>query len=315
MKTKSDYFKIAFRESEIMITEGSLAQRLKTEFKVTFDEYINHAGFIYSNPEILTRIYKQYIDIGKQYKLPILITTPTRNVNYETKAKSGYPHNNIHADAIAFLKEIRDDYDEYSNNIYIGGMVGCRGDAYSGNNHLNSQDAYNFHKVQINEILSRKPDFILGTLMPSLDETIGMSSALSESSIPYIISFMIRKDGRLMDGTPITEAIKFIDSEVENQPECYITNCIHPTNLLEAINCELNKNKPELLRLLGIQANASTLSPEELDLCTTTKQSDFDTMVKEMVILKMNHNFRIFGGCCGTDDKFINKLARRLIQS
>ncbi len=301
-----------FHDSRIIITEGSLAERLKSEFKVELDDSINHSGLIYSNPSLIKHIYQQYLDIGKKYDLPILITTPTRNVNQDSIAKSKFKGKNILSDSISFLKDIRKSYTDYSSKIFIGGILGCKGDAYSGTNHLNSIDAYNFHKLQTLELQSQSPDFLLGTLMPEINETVGMARAMAETNIPYIISFMIRKDGRLLDNTTISEAIRIIDHKVNQKPLCYITNCIHPTNLISAITSELNKNRPELQRLVGLQANASTLSPEELDNCTITQQNDFNIMIEEMNTLFNNFNFKIFGGCCGTDEIFIEKLSNKL---
>jgi len=308
-KTK---FTETFHNSEIIITEGSLAERLKSEYKTELDDFVNHSGLIYSNPSLIKNVYQQYLDIGKKYDLPILITTPTRNVNKTSVAKSKFKGKNIHSDSISFLKEIRNNYGDYSSKIFIGGMIGCKGDAYSGTNHLNTSDAYNFHKMQASEIASQKPDFILGTLMPEINETIGMAKAIAETGIPYIISFMIRKDGMLLDKTPLFEAIRIIDQEVNPKPLCYITNCIHPTNLLSAINCDLNKNQPEIQRLAGLQANASILSPEELDKCTITQQNDFEKIIDEIKVLHEVFNLKILGGCCGTNDIFIEKLSKNL---
>ena len=42
-----------FRESKMILTEGALVERLKTEFNLVMDASINHAGLIYSKPETL----------------------------------------------------------------------------------------------------------------------------------------------------------------------------------------------------------------------------------------------------------------------
>ena len=140
-----------------------------------------------------------------------------------------------------------------------------------------------------------------------------MIATMAETSIPYIISFMIRKDDKLLDNTSISEAIIIIDNEVVPKPLYYITNCIHPTNLTSALTSDLNKNRPELQRLVGLQANASILSPEQLDNCTITQQNDFNIMINEMKTLYNKFNFKIFGGCCGTNDIFIERLSKNLV--
>ena len=71
--------------------------------------------------------------------------------------------------------------------------------------------------------------------------------------------------GHLLDGTPISEAIIIIDNTVRPRPIWYMANCVHPSNLKQALNQPFNKNSPNLSRFIGLQANASSLSPEELD--------------------------------------------------
>ena len=55
-------FERIFRESKIILTEGALVERLKTEFNLEMDAFLNHAMLIYDNPEALELLYKQYID-------------------------------------------------------------------------------------------------------------------------------------------------------------------------------------------------------------------------------------------------------------
>lgn len=51
-------------------------------------------------------------------------------------------------------------------------------------------------------------------LMPNAEETLGLAQAISHVEIPYIISFTIRRDGCLPDGTKLNDAIEYIDNNV-----------------------------------------------------------------------------------------------------
>ncbi len=135
--------------------------------------------------------------------------------------------------------------------------MGCKGDAYSSKGTLSKKESYEFHSKQTEEFNDENIEFLFAGIMPEINEAIGMAQAMSETEYPYIISFMVRKDGCLIDGTPISEAIKIIDSEAARKPLCYMTNCVHPTNLLKALSCDNNRDRPELNRFKGIQANAS----------------------------------------------------------
>ena len=72
-----------FHNSDLMLTEGALVERLKTEFRLKMDDHINHAGFIYEESLILEQLYRQYLDIGRKDNLPIMIMTPTRMFSAE----------------------------------------------------------------------------------------------------------------------------------------------------------------------------------------------------------------------------------------
>lgn len=304
-----------FRESKIILTEGALVERLKIEFNLVMDASINHAGLIYSKPEILELLYRQYINVGQKYSLPIMIMTPTRKVNFESINKSNFRDKDILTDSCTYLKRIKESYNEYSQNIMIGGLLGCKGDAYSGEKILDIEESYIFHKHQTIQFQYQKIDFLFAGIMPEINETVGMAKAMADTNIPYIISFMIRKDGCLIDGTALSDAIKIIDKQVNPKPICYMTNCIHPKNLIEALDNDKNKNNFQLKRFSGIQANASILSCEELDNCNTLQHDDFNNIIEEMYFLQKHFNLKIFGGCCGTNNEFIENLSRKIIST
>lgn len=305
-------FEKLFNSPGFILTEGAIAERLKNEFDVEFCKYVNHAGIIYDCPAILTIIYKQYIEIAQKYNIPIMLMTPTRKVNLETIMHSKFSDRSLISDSCAFLNDLRNEYPSFHNKIFIGGLLGCKGDAYQSDEALRIEESYEFHKIQVNIFKRTKVDFLFAGIMPALSESIGMAQAMAESGIPYLISFMIRKEGCLLDGTSLSDAIKIIDTVVKPQPICYMANCIHPLNLKFALENEINLNSQLLKRFLGVQANASTLSPEELNNCGILQQENFDEMNNEICYLIMKYNFKILGGCCGTNDIFIEKLSERL---
>jgi S-methylmethionine-dependent homocysteine/selenocysteine methylase len=299
-------------ESKLILTEGGIVERLKSEFNLQPDSAINHAGFIYDNPEILELLYRQYIEIGIRYDLPIMMMTPTRKVNFESLKNSQYSNRNVIADSCTFLNKIKGSYPSYLHRIFVGGLMGCKGDAYSSINSPEIEESYRFHQQQALQFQKEKIDFLFAGIMPAINEAIGMAKAMAETKIPYIISFMVRKEGCLIDGTTISEAISIIDNKIKPKPLCYMVNCIHPGNLIKALKHRSNINQSQLKRLTGIQANASMLSPEELNNCEVLIQDDFDNIIEQMIVLHKQFNFKMLGGCCGTNDKFMNDLSARI---
>lgn len=171
-----------------------------------------------------------------------------------------------------------------------------------------------FHSWQANLFKESNVDFLYAGIMPTLKETIGMAKAMGNTKLPYIISFMIRKDGKLIDGTTINDAIKVIDKSVSRTPICYMTNCVHPDIVYEALSKPFNQTEVVKNRFKGIQANAACLSPEELDNSCKLISSNPVNLASSIVKLYKDYNFKVFGGCCGTDDKYLEEIAKRISQ-
>ena len=151
-------------------------------------------------------------------------------------------------------------------------------------------------------------DFILAATLPAVSEALGIAAAVSQCGIPYGLSFVIRSDGRILDGTPLQTAIEKIDATVDPAPLFYQINCVHPTIFKEA----LKHSDPGSGRILGLQANTSLKSPEELDGLDYLDTSEPKEFAESMLALHTQFGLKIIGGCCGTDHRHIEEIAKRL---
>ena len=76
-----------------------------------------------------------------------------------------------------------------------------------------------------------------------------------------------------------------------------------------------NQNSIVRERFLGIQANTSPLSYAQLDGSAELKCSEPEDFAKEMMTLTNIGNIKIWGGCCGTDNRHMECLAKMLVSS
>lgn len=210
-----------------------------------------------------------------------------------------------------FRTEAKSKADVFES-IFVGGLMGCKGDAYTGAGSLEAGEAYEFHSWQAQLFRKARADFLFAGIMPVLPEALGMARAMESAGLPYIISFMIRDNGRLIDGTPVSEAIAAIDGAVSQKPVCYMTNCVHPAVLRKALACSFNRTEAVRKRFAGIQANASPMTPEELERGGEILVSGYGELAEEMLGLQRECNLKIFGGCCGTDHIYMEEMAERL---
>ena len=293
-----------------IITEGSVIERLKREFNYPLDELLSNSLMIYSDKgkSLLENIYREYLDIAFASNLPIMILTPTWRANKERVEKSNLDLRTINKDAFDFVNEIRNSYENFLDKVYIGGLTGCKGDAYKSEEALNETDAFDFHKEQMQILADAGVDFLFASTLPALSEAKGIAKAMSETGKDYVLSFVIREDGKLLDGTLLPNAIEIVDNFVSVPPLFYLTNCIHPDVLHQSFHNLKDENKILEKRLFGIQANASDKSPEELDNLTELHADSPTNWAKSMVDLNKKYNLKILGGCCGTDAKFISSI-------
>jgi Homocysteine/selenocysteine methylase (S-methylmethionine-dependent) len=305
---KSFSLKTAYQDSPVILTEGAIVERLRHEYHIPLDNDIVHAGLIYNDKYrcVLAEIYKQYMDIAESFQLPIMLMTPTRRVNSERVGRSIYRDKDIIADNVAFLTQLKSGY---NTPVYIGGLTGCRGDAYDPAMSLSINDSFKFHLSQLQSFKDAGVDFLFAGIMPALAESIGMAEAMETTGLPYIISFMIRKNGALLDGTSINDAIANIDSNTKTHPLCYMVNCVHPDVLRQALSYPQNNTLLVRTRFKGIQANTSCLSPEELNESVCLKSSSSFELGERMMALHKDFPLKIVGGCCGTDNSHMRRIA------
>ncbi len=303
-----------FQRSQCILGEGAVIERLRRNSKFELDPNIVNSAFIYDEKKssALSAIYRQYLDIGFKYRLPLILSTPTWRASQERIALAGYEKKDVNGDNFRFLNAIRNDYDDYSRKVIICGLMSCRGDAYNQTEALTAADAEKFHSWQATMLAKTGVDFLLAATLPALSESIGLASALAATGRPYIISFVLRPEGTMLDGTPLKDAISTIDANVYPRPLTYMANCTHASIFKTALMHHVNSSPLVRKRVTGLLANTAALKPEELDNSEALVGEKPETFGKSIADLYIKMGLKILGGCCGTDDRHINDLAKRI---
>lgn len=301
-----------FATSPVILTEGAVGQRLIHEFGITPDRDILYAGLIYDDRgrDALKKIYRSYLAVAQRHRLPMLLMTNTRRAGRERMEGSRFHSRNVMGDYARFLAEIVEE-DYAGLQIHIGGMLGCKGDAYSGAAGLPQQEAYAYHAWQIERFRDSGIAYFYVAIMPALPEILGMCQALQGGGLPYIVSLMLGPDGKLPDGTPIHRVIDRVDSAMPRPPLCYMSNCVYPETLRQALR-QVGEKEAVRKRFLGLQANASAVSPEKLDGAGSLRTEGIEKFVGDFALLHREFPLKIVGGCCGTDHRYMEGLAARL---
>ena len=274
-----------------------------------FDDHVAHATLVYDDAAraVLERTHREYLDIGQAHGVPMLTATDTWRANRERQDRSPFRSHPVNADNVRFLQGIRTGYGIDAAPIMIGGSIGPRGDAYRPEEALDRETAAAFHAAQVAALAEAGPDYLIGNTLPAVSEAHGIADAFAATGLPYIVSFVVRPDGTVLDGTPLRDAIELIDSTTATAPAGYGVNCVHPSVLAPA----LAATGDAAGRVAYYQANASALSPDELDGRDELDADEPETLAAAMHEVGVRFGIRALGGCCGTGTAHIEALARR----
>lgn len=301
------------RTAPVVLTEGALIERLRRDVAVSLDPHVLHAGFIYDHAgrEALRTLYGQYLEIGRAAGLPMIVGTPTWRASAERVRLAGLAEVDVNGDGVRFLASIRDAYGRYVGRVIIAGMMGCAVDAYRPETALSEEEAVVFHRPQAQALAAGGVDCLLAATLPHAGEARGLARAMAECEVPYMLSFVVRPDCTLLDGTPLGEAVAAIDAAAAPAPLCYLLNCVHPRVFEAALLSERGRSRCVRERVIGLQANASAKSPEELDGSPCLDSDPPEVLADAMLRLRRRFGTKILGGCCGTDNRHIACIARR----
>ncbi|MGD8452389.1 MAG: homocysteine S-methyltransferase family protein [Phycisphaerae bacterium] len=298
------------RQQPVILAEGAVIERLRRDGAMPLDPHVLHAGFVYDDAAraALQWVYQSYLDAGRAAGLPLIVLTPTWRANPERLRAAGLADRDVNGDATRFLAGLRAQCGEYASNVFVGGLMGCRGDAYDPRDAFTERDAADFHRSQAQALADAGVDFLMAATLPAASEALGIARAMAVTAVPYIVSFIVRPAGTLLDGTPIADFIARLDTDVRPAPAALMVNCVHPTVLEAALDAAPQARD----RIIGLQANTSRRGPEQLDDAAELDTEKPAPFADAMLRAHRRFGLRILGGCCGTDDRHIRAIAERV---
>jgi len=284
--------------------EAAIIEQLRRSVNVKLHQTLENAPLIYDDygRVELRKIYQNYIDIALKAKTPLLMCTPTWRANQSRVVRSNVNHS-INSDAVHFMQGLRDLQMPCKGVIKIGGLIGCKNDCYRPNEGLSTNESEQFHSWQINQLTGAGVDFLIAETLPNIKEAIGIAKAMERTGIPYIISFIISRNGYVLDGTDLNVAVDMIDSETNQNPFGFMVNCAYPTFL-----CAEKQPKKLFNRLIGYLANASSLDHCNLDGANQLETENVSHWGDEMLVLNRSYGLKILGGCCGTGNEHLQYI-------
>ena len=261
--------------------------------------------------QAIVQYFKAHIDIARRHNRGLILETPTWRASPDWGKPLGYSLEEL-ADAnraaVDLMSEIAAAA-SLTRPLVLSGNIGPRGDGYDPGAVMTADEAETYHAWQIGVFADTAVDLVTAMTMTNAAEAIGFANAAARKNLPAVVSFTVETDGRLPTGQSLGEAIMETDFEARKAPAYYMINCAHPMHFEDA----LKEGGPWLSRLRGIRANASKCSHAELDEAETLDDGNPAELGEENAALRrLLPSLNIFGGCCGTDARHIEKIAAAL---
>jgi S-methylmethionine-dependent homocysteine/selenocysteine methylase len=286
-----------------VLTDGAIETCLMFDTGLELDEHVLAAALI--GTDALRELYAGYIAAARVHGLPVVIGTPTFRAGARYATAGGRDVGELNAAAVAHHRALRAAAGD-GPPILIAGVLGPWGDAYTPSEGLEAGPAEDYHRLQADTLAGAGADFLFAPTFPAVPEALGCVRAMSATGLPAVISWVLGADGRVLDGTPLAEAIAIVDEQTEPPPLYHSLSCIHPIVAQRA----LASVPPGRVR--ECKANASALTPAELVALDHLESDPPDAFAAAMHRLGRDHGLRVLGGCCGTDARHMRALGALL---
>jgi homocysteine S-methyltransferase len=287
-----------------VLGEGSVYELLRRRPGIEADPFIGTSALIYDavGREALTGVHGGYLDTAADAGLVCLSLTDTWRASARRIAESAWAGRDVNGDNARFLRALTTE--RPGARVVIGGLIGPDGDAYLPAEAPDRATARRLHAPQADALAAAGVDLLASQTLPALDEALGMSEAMIATGLPYLMSFVVRADGTILDGTPLGAVLDALDA-MPVPPVTVMANCVHPSILDAAMAAE----PATAGRLTALQANAAALTPEELDNSEHLISAEPEPFAAAYAEVARRRGLIAVGGCCGTDVRHLRALA------
>ena len=257
----------------------------------------------------LRKYFQTYARLAQRFGTGLILESATWRASADWGDKLGYSASEIedaNRHAIRLLETIRDGYRGDAKKVVISGCVGPRGDGYNPSAKMSEQEAWAYHRRQIQTLEDSAADMLSAITMNYVEEAIGIARAAQSVSMPVAVSFTVETDGRLPTGQTLRSAVEQVDKATSRYPAYYMINCAHPTHFQSV----LAAGEPWARRIRGLRANASRKSHAELNEAAELDTGNPVAFGLEHAELKRRlPHLNVMGGCCGTDHRHVEQIA------
>jgi S-methylmethionine-dependent homocysteine/selenocysteine methylase len=139
-----------------------------------------------------------------------------------------------------------------------------------------------------------------------------ISQAARRLNMPLIISFVVDREGLLLNGKTVEEAITCIDRETQRFVEGFSLNCCSPYAFDQVVASF--KDKKLLTRIIGFYPNSWDANPSNYETGEILEEPRKADSLRRISEIGRRYDLKFVGGCCGFgyhDIKLVASLAKQ----
>lgn len=261
--------------------------------------------------ELLIQYFRDHLHIAAAAGTGAVLETPTWRASRDWGDRLGYGAaelDRLNRDAVRLLRGLAQEQPDVA--VVVSGNIGPRGDGYNPSELVSAEVAEDYHRPQIESFAAARADRVTMLTATHAAEPIGIVRAAVAVGVPVVIAFTVETDGRLPSGQPLHQAIAEVDGATDGAALHFGVNCAHPDHVADALDAD-----PAVIgRIELLRANASRATHAELDAAKELDDGDPVELASLYARLLDTHpHLRVLGGCCGTDARHIDAIARACI--
>ncbi|MCC7305356.1 MAG: homocysteine S-methyltransferase family protein [Alphaproteobacteria bacterium] len=283
-----------FKKTPCIILGGAMGTELQRRgFLTTLPLWSARANL--DAPDLVTQIHADYFNAGADTCITNTFRTTPRAFRKAGREK----------DAHDALKHALESAHKAKNavkgrKVFIGGSFAPLEDCYEPDLVPGADELASEHGLHVEWLINESVDFLIAETVNAIDEAVAMAKAASDTGMPFIISFVVDSDARLLDGTPMQEAIA--QTNLPGRLAVGI-NC-RPIDITDSAYSKFTDHKEEF----ALYPNGIGHPHDELGWIFEENEDSIEKFVSASLRWH-KHGARMLGGCCGTTPNYIAALA------
>ena len=241
---------------------------------------------IRTNPAQITKAHLDFINAGAQ-----IIITSSYQLSYTGCGERGWSEDETDQALIASTQLAKNAVTQSGKDVKVAASVGpygaslADGSEYKGNYGVSKQVLTDFHAKRLEILISTSPDYLALETMPDTFEVEVLLDLLSDSPIPFWLSYSCKEGNQTNAGQSFQSAVDLAESAM-----AVGINCTKP-ELITGLLRSAKSNKPYV-----VYPNSGRVWDAKNKVWIGSTAVGFSN---ELVNEWVDAGAEIVGGCCG----------------